>query len=163
MKPANPADLVLGIVFAAGGTAIAVSASGYASLPGMIVGPGLFPIITGVAMAVFGAVLAFHGWLSPAPVDVLLIEDAAAQAEPIVKRPLFTGFAVGIVAAVAVATALMPALGFLVTGVLFSIAVVLLSGGRWPSAVIFSPIATAAIYALFVYGFRVPLPRGLLG
>ena len=38
-----------------------------------------------------------------------------------------------------------------------------MSGGRWLSAIIFSPIATYAIYAMFTYGFRVPLPRGLLG
>ena len=69
----------------------------------------------------------------------------------------------GIVVAILVATLLMPMLGFLIAGTVFAAVIVLMSGGKWLSAIIFSPIATFAIYALFTYGFRVPLPRGLLG
>jgi putative tricarboxylic transport membrane protein len=57
----------------------------------------------------------------------------------------------------------MPYLGFLVAGTLFSVGVVLLSGGKWLSAVIFSPIATTTIYFVFTAAMRVPLPRGILG
>jgi len=151
MKSVIPMDSVLGVLFAAGGTAILINALGYAPIAGMVVGPGLFPTITGAGMALFGLILAVQGWLG----------RAAARAEP--AEPLITLFAVGIVVAILVATLLMPMLGFLIAGTVFAAVIVLMSGGKWLSAIIFSPIATFAIYALFTYGFRVPLPRGLLG
>ena len=68
-----------------------------------------------------------------------------------------------IVAALALTIVAMPFLGFLVAGTLFAATIVLMSGGKWLSAIIFSPIASAGIYYLFMSGFRVPLPRGILG
>ncbi|HTM77054.1 MAG TPA: tripartite tricarboxylate transporter TctB family protein [Devosia sp.] len=158
MKTAIPMDSVLGVLFAAGGTAILISALGYPPIAGMVVGPGLFPAITGAAMAILGVVLALQGWfvrdLEPVPVE------GAPEDAP---EPLITPFAIGIVAAILAVILVMPMLGFLIAGVLFAIVIVKLSNGGWLAAIIFSPIATYAIYALFTYGFRVPLPRGLLG
>lgn len=155
MKTVIPMDSVLGALFAIGGVAILFVAMGYAPIAGMSVGPGLFPSITGGAMVLFGVVLAVQAWLLRNAVD----EDEGDVAPP----PFVTMFAIAIVVAILAVILLMPFLGFLVGGVLFSIAIVRMSGGKWLSAIIFSPIATYAIYAMFTYGFRVPLPRGLLG
>lgn len=150
MKRTVPIDSALGVLFALGGMAILQQALGMHSLPGMSVGPGLFPSIVGGAMALMGVALAVQGWLVP---------DDPEEDVP----PLVTWFAVWIVAAIAVTILVLPFLGFLVAGTLFAIAIVLLSRGGWLAAVIFSPIATAVIYFLFTAAMRVPLPRGLLG
>lgn len=143
-------DSILGVVFALGGAAILQQALTMHTLPGMNVGPGLFPSIVGGAMALMGTALAIQGWL----VREIPEDDAP---------PLFTWFAAGIVAATVAVIFAMPYLGFLLAGTLFSIVVVLISRGGWLPALIFSPIATASIYYLFTMALRVPLPRGLLG
>lgn len=151
MKQSIPMDSVLGLVFALSGLAILSQALMLHPLPGMNVGPGLFPSIVGFGMALMGAGLAVQGWLTRGDPD----EDDAP--------PLLTWFAAGVVAVLIGAILLIPFLGFLIAGTIFSIAVVLMSGGRWLPALVFSPIATGAIYALFTMGLRVPLPRGFLG
>lgn len=151
MTRAIPTDSILGLCFALGGAAIFAHALTLTPLPGMTVGPGLFPAIVGAGMALMGAALTIQGWL---------MRHAAAEAD---APPLVTWFAVGIVAATAGVTAAMPYLGFLVAGAIYAAVIVLMSGGRWLAALIFSPIATASIYFLFTLALRVPLPRGLLG
>ncbi|MET3927048.1 tripartite tricarboxylate transporter TctB family protein [Devosia sp. 2618] len=151
MKQSIPMDSLLGLIFALGGIAILSQALTLQSLPGMNVGPGLFPSIVGAGMALMGAGLVVQGWLTRNDPD----EDEAP--------PLFTWFAAGVVAVILGAIFLMPFLGFLICGTVFSFIVVLMSGGRWLPALIYSPIATGAIYALFTLALRVPLPRGLLG
>lgn len=150
MRQSFTMDSVLGVIFALGGAAILQQALTMQPLPGMNVGPGLFPSIVGVGMAIMGVALAIQGWIQRG-----VPEDDAP--------PLVTWFAVGVVVALGVTILVMPYLGFLIAGTLFSVVIVLISGGKWLSAIIFSPIATAAIYYLFVTAMRVPLPRGLLG
>lgn len=150
MKQTIPMDSALGVIFALGGAAILQQALTMHTLPGMNVGPGLFPSIVGSGMAIMGVALTIQGWI---------VRDTPEDDAP----PLVTWFAVGIVAALVATILLMPHLGFLITSTLFAAAVVLMSGGRWLSAIIFSPIATGIVYLVFMSGFRVPLPRGILG
>ena len=150
MRQSFPLDSALGVVFALGGAAILQQALTMQALPGMNVGPGLFPSIVGAGMAIMGVALTIQGWI---------VRDVPEDDAP----SLLSWFAVGVVVALAVTILAMPFLGFLIAGTLFSVAIVLMSGGKWLSAVIFSPIATAIIYYLFMTGFRVPLPRGILG
>lgn len=165
MRAHSYADSALGVAFAVGGALVFGQAMGIKSMPGLPVGPGLFPAITGAAMVAFGLVLAAQGWFAARVRDTPLLpkEQSAETAASHERRSYFGPFVVGILAAIAASTLLMPVLGFLITGALFVFAVVLLSGGRLISAFVFSPIASAAIYAMFAFGFRVPLPRGLLG
>lgn len=153
MKLSIPIDSVLGLVFALLGAGILAEAQTLAPMRGMIVGPGLFPALVGGAMAMFGVVLAIQGWRSRAV--AIVGEDE--------QQPLVTWFAVGIVIVLAASIFVLPILGFLVGGTVLSIVIIFLSGGRWLSALIFSPIAAAAIYFTFTLALRVPLPRGLLG
>lgn len=150
MKRSIPMDSVLGLLFALAGAAILQQALNMHPLPGMNVGPGLFPSIVGGAMALMGVALTIQGWV---------VRDVPEEDAP----PLVTWFAIGIVAAIAAVIFVMPYLGFLVAGTIFSVVIVLLSRGGWLPALIFSPIATATIYYLFTWAMRVPLPRGLLG
>lgn len=150
MRQSFPMDSALGVVFALGGAAILQQALTMQALPGMNVGPGLFPSIVGAGMAIMGVALTIQGWM---------VRDTPEDE----AQPLVTWFALAIVAALVATIFAMPFLGFLITGTIFSVAIVLMSGGKWLSAIIFSPIASASIYFLFMSGFRVPLPRGILG
>lgn len=150
MRQSFPLDSALGLIFALGGAAILQQALTMQSLPGMNVGPGLFPSIVGAGMAIMGVALTVQGWIVRNPP-----EDES--------QPLVTWFAIAIVGALAATILAMPYLGFLVAGTLFAAGIVLLSGGKWLSAVIFSPIAAAVIYFTFTAVMRVPLPRGILG
>lgn len=150
MRQSFPMDSALGVVFALGGAAILQQALTMQALPGMNVGPGLFPSIVGAGMAIMGVALTIQGWM---------VRDTPEDE----AQPLVTWFALAIVAALVATIFAMPFLGFLITGTIFSVVIVLMSGGKWLSAIIFSPIASASIYFLFMSGFRVPLPRGILG
>lgn len=151
MKLTIPMDSVIGLVFALAGGAILAQALTLKTMPGMNVGPGLFPSIVGGGMAIMGLALVVQGWLSRHQPD-----EGGAQ-------PLFTWFAAGVVIATVAVIFVMPLLGFLIAGTLFSIVIILMSGGGILPAVIFSPIATGAIYGIFSFAMRVPLPHGLLG
>lgn len=150
MRQSFPMDSALGVVFALGGAAILQQALTMQALPGMNVGPGLFPSIVGAGMAIMGVALTIQGWM---------VRDTPEDE----AQPLVTWFALAIVASLVATIFAMPFLGFLITGTIFSVVIVLMSGGKWLSAIIFSPIASASIYFLFMSGFRVPLPRGILG
>ena len=150
MRQSFPLDSALGVIFALGGAAILQQALAMQALPGMNVGPGLFPSIVGTGMAIMGVALTIQGWI---------VRDTPEDE----AQPLVTWFAVAIVVALAATILAMPYLGFLVAGTLFAVGIVLLSGGKWLSAAIFSPIAAAAIYFTFTAVMRVPLPRGILG
>ncbi|MGV3651930.1 MAG: tripartite tricarboxylate transporter TctB family protein [Devosia sp.] len=159
-KPGSRADVVLGLIFAALGGALFTLALSYRNMPGMPVGAGLFPRIVGGGMVVFGAVLALQGWFTR---PALVAADAPAEDEHARTGKLDWTY-VGLVLGAIVATIfLMPVLGFLLTSFVFCIFIVRLSGGSWLSAIIFSPVMTYLTYLGFYHGFRVPLPRGLLG
>lgn len=145
-----PLDSILGALFVFMGVAIVQQATGLRPMAGMNVGPGLFPTIVGSGMAVFGTALTFQGWMN---------RHNSKDDGP----KLLTWFAVGIVAATVAVILAMPYLGFLVSGTLFAAVIVLMSGGHWLSAVIFSPIAASVIYFLFTSALRVSLPHGIIG
>lgn len=161
----NLADVAIGLCFAAGGAFLAIQALALPTMPGMPAGPGLFPLLTGAGMVLFGLVLAFQAWVAGPSDDLPLIhgEVAGEPAPHADRRRLFSPFVLGVLGCTAAAILVMSWLGFLITGVLFTFAIVLMSGGTLRAAIVFSPIAAAAIFLLFSRGFRVPLPHGILG
>jgi putative tricarboxylic transport membrane protein len=163
MKSKSLPDLALGLIFALSGAFILSQALAIRGMPGMPVGPGLFPTITGIGMMVFGALLAFQAWFAPASEANVVVPEADAPQALDTQSSLLNPFSLGILACVVASIVLIPILGFLIAGTLVTFAVVLLGRGRLLTALIFAPVATGLIYAAFVYGFRVPLPHGLLG
>jgi putative tricarboxylic transport membrane protein len=155
MRSGHAADLVIGLAFAGLGTAIIIIASGFRELPGMAVGSGLFPRITGIAMLGFGLLLA------------LAAARAARRGPPDGEPPvaeqvaLVTPHAVAVVVSLCLLLAAMPAAGFLASGFVFCLFLVRLGGGGWTGALSFAGIATALVFVIFTYGLRVPLPRGM--
>lgn len=166
MRPKNLSDTLLGAVFAIGGAVIVLNAQGLSVMPGLPVGPGLVPTITGSGMVIFGAVLAWQGWFAPAhelvgvPEEVADLSDGPAPAG---RSWLDAWFIPLLLLATVAVIPLMPVLGFLVTGTIYTALVVVMCGGSLLRALIFSPVAAVAVYAVFLYGLQVPLPRGILG
>lgn len=155
MPKRNLSDAVIGLLFAGLGTGIIVAASGLRTLPGMAVGSGLFPTITGAGMIIFGLVLAAQALFSG--------PGNGAEADESENTGFLSSYAVGMLVALAVLIVAMPRAGFMATGVVFAALIARMGGARWAGAVIFAAMATVGLYAVFVYGLRVPLPRGVLG
>jgi len=163
-------DALLGAMFFALGLIVLISAHGFQDLPGMPVGPGLFPKIVGASMAFFGAALAVQAWLAPKSIDNTLIPVAAeelpeleAVAPDNTDDRWLPPFTPSLLAAIVVTILVMPTLGFVITGVLLTAFLVWLGGGSIRTGVIFAIAATGLVYVSFVHGLRVPLPVGLLG
>ncbi|MBJ3774288.1 tripartite tricarboxylate transporter TctB family protein [Acuticoccus mangrovi] len=159
MQRAALADIAIGAAFALGGVGIVLHAAGLKSMPGMVVGSGLFPTITGAGMAVFGLVLAAGAALRSHRMRADGEEPLAATAA--FKTLSLYGLAV--LALLLALVAAMPSVGFPVAGVVLATLVARLGGAGWLGALAFAVVATGTLYVTFVHGLGVPLPAGLIG
>ncbi|WP_138466160.1 tripartite tricarboxylate transporter TctB family protein [Poseidonocella sp. HB161398] len=115
------------------------------------VGPARFPVLYALVLIALCLVSALQTLRAPGMEGLPPVPGAA-------KRVALA------VAAVAVAIAVMPYLGFLVTAALFLYAVIWLMGRRQAVGnAVYAVAAAAAIYLLFSYGLNVPLPGLALG
>lgn len=149
-------EVAIGLAFAAGGVGICLHAAGLRSMPGMVVGSGLFPTITGACMILFGLVLAAGALLAgrvPAP---------ATSAAP-GRSGFFSLYSLAVLALLIALTTAMPPVGFILSGMVFTAAVTRLGGAGWIGSLVFAAAITLALYYVFVFGLRVQLPRGLWG
>jgi putative tricarboxylic transport membrane protein len=111
-------------------------------------GPGFLPVTLGTAFAVLSLVLLIRPGLPPE--DVLPPDRAAA-------------LRIGItIVAITLSILLLDRLGFLVTGTLLMLAMLLFLDRRPIRAVLLAPVSTVLVYAVFKVWLRVPLPAGLL-
>jgi len=161
MRSVNVQDAVIGSLFTLLGVAVLYFSSGLKAMPGMVVGPGFFPQVTGAGLALFGAVLVTLSlWGRQDEAEDGTLTTTQPSEKPSLANRLFSPV---LLLSILVLIVVMPILGFLVTTTLFSILVVLIGGGGLLRALIFSPVLTFATHALFVYGLRVPLPVGIWG
>jgi putative tricarboxylic transport membrane protein len=111
-------------------------------------GPGFLPVTLGTAFAVLSLVLLIRPGLPPE--DVLPPDRAAA-------------LRIGItIVAITLSILLLDRLGFLVTGTLLMLAMLLFLDRRPIRAMLLAPVSTVLVYAVFKVWLRVPLPAGLL-
>lgn len=164
MATVNRLDLVISILFALVGGYVVIGSMELKAMPGMAVGPGLFPAVTGSGLLFFGLVMLAQTWLArTANTPGKMVDDDQSgdddASETLIDKlynPLLLLAILGLIL-------LMPVFGFLITSTLFVFAMVLLGGGRWLQAIIFAAVMTGLAYALFVYGLRVPVPVGMWG
>lgn len=164
MTTVNRLDLVISILFALVGAYVLVGSMELKAMPGMAVGPGLFPAVTGAGMLFFGLVMLAQTWMgrgTDASEELAVEEPIDDDGGPItlidrLYNPL-------LLLAILALIIFMPILGFLVTAMIFTVAMVLLGGGRWLPAIVFGAVMTGLTYALFVYGLRVPVPVAMWG
>ncbi len=146
MKIKSQRDFGSGLMFLVIGAAFTVGATSYSLGSSAKPGPGYFPLMLGVLLALLGAVVLFKS---------LSIEtEGGDPIGPIAWRPLL----VIVLAIVAFAVAL-PRLGLIVSVPLL-ITVVSLAGDdfRWKSVVAMSAALALGSWAIFVWGLQLTLP-----
>lgn len=144
-------DYSLAALFAALAGYVAITAWGFPKMPGMTVGPGLFPIALSIALAIACGVLAFQGRARPAmPTEGLVVAPGAKRRVAAVVGSC-GAFGLGSVLGFVPATAL--ALGWLM----------LAFGVRARFAVPFAIGFAVVVDIAFVRVLRIPLPLGLMG
>jgi putative tricarboxylic transport membrane protein len=111
-------------------------------------GPGFLPVTLGTAFAVLSLVLLIRPGRPP---EGVLPPDRAAAVRIVAS-----------VVAIALAIVLLDRLGFLVTGTLLMLALLLFLDRRPVRAVVLAPVSVVLVYAVFKVWLRVPLPAGVL-
>lgn len=145
------ADIVIGLVFSAGGVGIIVHASGLRNMPGTMIGSGLFPTITGALMALFGLALTAEAFFG----------KSGDPSIPETRRQI--GYSLIVLVGLVGLILLTPVIGFLIAGAIFATGVARAGGAGWIGSVLCGVGLTLALYFIFVHGLGVPLPRGPLG
>ncbi|GAB4559682.1 MAG: tripartite tricarboxylate transporter TctB family protein [Rhizobacter sp.] len=146
MKIKSEKDFWSGIMFLVVGIVFAVGATNYSMGTGARPGPGYFPLILSVILAILGAVVLFKS---------LTIEtDGGDPIGNIAWRPLLV-----IVAAIAIFGAMLPRLGLFIT-VPVLIIIVSFAGDefKWRGVIIAAIALTAFSWLIFVAGLSLTIP-----
>lgn len=146
------------------GAVVIAEAMRLPTIPGQTYGPGFFPMLIGIGLAVFGAIYALNARRPMQPVIMLEGEGAALgeynEAAP--ERPFYGALAwllVGLVATIL----LWETVGFIVLmSAVLMVFMILLGVRAWQAALV-AVASTLVVYALFIKILMIPLPAGLLG
>lgn len=115
-------------------------------------GAGVFPAVVGVLVLLASLAVIWEGWRMPAEaaVDLPAGRDAARV--------------LGLLGFIVAYVVLLPWLGQLVAGFLFSAALIrLLAGTAWPRAALQAAAIAGTAELVFVHLLQVQMPRGILG
>lgn len=146
MKIKSEKDFWSGIMFLVVGIVFAVGATNYSMGTGARPGPGYFPLILSVILAIIGAVVLFKA---------LTIEtEGGDPIGNIAWRPLLV-----IVASITVFGALLPRLGLFIT-IPVLIVMVSFAGDefKWRGVIIASVVLTIFSWLIFVAGLNLTIP-----
>ena len=115
-------------------------------------GAGVFPVIVGVIMMFASLTTIWEGWQLPKAKQVEFLADADRKRLLSLIGLLFCYFLA------------LPWLGYIISTMLFCILLMrVLSNLGWPRIVAYSLAMTLALYVVFVFLLKVPMPRGMLG
>ncbi|NYI78822.1 tripartite tricarboxylate transporter TctB family protein [Nocardioides panzhihuensis] len=107
-------------------------------------GPGMWPFVVSIAIALMAAAL-------------LVVGRGLSDSEKFTRSSVLP--AVGLVTFIVLAM-LMPVIGFEIPSLLLCVVWLRFLGGEtWRSTIITSVLTVAAFYFLFLYGLRIPLPH----
>ena len=146
MKIKSQRDFFSGLMFLVVGVVFAVGATNYSMGGSARPGPGYFPLILSVLMAILGGVVLFKA---------LTIEtEGGDPVGAFAWRPLLV-----IVVAISVFGAALPRLGMIITVPLL-IVIVSFAGDefRWKGVIVNSVVLTAFAWLVFVYGLKLTIP-----
>lgn len=154
MKPASQKDFISGLMFAAVGTAFAVGAFNFDIGTAARMGPGYFPFLLGVVLAVLGVVITLQS-LRGIPRDTDRLGDIAWR--PLVfillANLVFGALLVGV-----------PALGIPAFGLIVALyALIIIAGYARPNhrlkeSIILATILAVGSYFAFVYALNLQFP-----
>ena len=154
MKLASQKDFYSGLMFTAVGIVFAIGATNFTVGSAARMGPGYFPLLLGILLAILGVVVTLQSFKSK-----------AVDGDPIGSfawRPL--GFIIGANLAFGVLLVGVPALGIPAFGMIIAIyALVLIAGYARPNAsfkesLILATILAVGSYFAFVYALNLQFP-----
>jgi putative tricarboxylic transport membrane protein len=148
-------DAVFGAVFLALSLLVLWSIQGYPRIPGQNIGPAAFPGVVAAILAGCSVLLIAQG---------VRTRDGAPWAErgAWTREPRqLIGFAVT-VAGLLLYVLASEKLGFLITGIVMLVSLMLALRVKPGMALLVSVVSTLAIHIAFYKGLRVPLPWGVL-
>lgn len=119
-------------------------------------GARLFPVSLSAILALGGVVLCVREWRQRGGPR----EEGSEGVGPAKRQPLKAVALMGLLILYLIA---LPWLGFGLATFVFAFAAMRFLEATWARSAIFSAILIAFVYALFGYGFKVPLPTGVLG
>jgi len=146
LKIKSQRDFWSGLMFLVAGVVFAVGATNYSMGSSARPGPGYFPLLLSVIMAIIGAVVLFKA---------LVIEsEGGDRIGTVAWRPLLV-----IVAAIAVFALIIDRLGMIVT-VPVLIAMSSLAGDefRWRGVIVSAAVLTIGSWLVFVVGLKLTIP-----
>jgi drug/metabolite transporter (DMT)-like permease len=146
LKIKSERDFWSGLMFLVVGIVFAVGANNYSMGTGARPGPGYFPLLLSIILAILGAIVLFKS---------LTIEtEGGDPIGPIAWRPLLV-----VVATITMFGVLLPRLGLFITLPLTIIAVSFASSDfRWRGVLIAATVLTAFSWLVFVYGLNLTIP-----
>lgn len=146
MKIKSERDFWSGLMFLVVGIVFAVGSTNYSMGSGARPGPGYFPLMLSVILAILGAIVLFKS---------LTIEtEGGDPIGHIAWRPLIV-----VVATIAMFGVLLPRLGLFITLPLTIIAVSFAGDEfKWRGVLIAAAVLTAFSWLVFVYGLNLTIP-----
>ena len=110
-------------------------------------GPGLFPLLVGIALVMTAAVHGLGVTLAPPPPAASV--STGARRRVLAVLGAFVGFGL-----------LLPRVGYLAAALVFVAAALRQLGASWRLALLVAALAATASHLVFVLVLDVPLPRG---
>jgi putative tricarboxylic transport membrane protein len=129
--------------------------SSYPTIAAQRVGPGLFPSLIAVGLAVGGVILIARGWRERATVPVV-------RWAPWVRSKRHVAGFFTVIGSIVFYVAVVERLGFLLTSFAILTALFRVFALPWRRSIVIAAIATLAIHFAFYKLLRVPLPWGVL-
>ena len=146
MKIKSQRDFWSGLMFIAAGVVFAVGATNYSMGSSARPGPGYFPLLLSVIMAILGAIVLFK--------SLVIESEGGDRIGSIAWRPLLV-----ILASIAVFAVMIDRLG-MVLAVPALIAISSLAGDefRWRGVLISAVVLTVFSWVIFVWGLKLTIP-----
>ena len=146
MKIKSQRDFWSGLMFLVAGVVFAVGATNYSMGSSARPGPGYFPLLLSVIMAILGAIVLFKSLVSET--------EGGGLIGYVAWRPLLV-----IVASIAVFALVIDRLGMIVT-VPVLIAMSSLAGDefRWRGVIVSAAVLTVGSWLVFVWGLKLTIP-----
>ncbi|MDB5548166.1 MAG: tripartite tricarboxylate transporter TctB [Tardiphaga sp.] len=155
-------DRVTGLFFCGLGGISAIAGSKLPPVPGQEIGPSVFPMVVGGAMALCGVMIAFgigHKFEEEAEADLAAV--GMSEPEP-TRGPIYSLRLLVPPALLAFYVIAIDQLGFFLTAAAMVFVLSTMLGGRLRLSLPLALIAPIGLHLIFGKLLRVPLPAGLI-
>jgi len=147
-------DFFAGLMFSVVGGAFAIGATNYTIGSGARMGPGYFPLILGIVLALMGALVMFRALIVETADGEKIGRWAWRQVFFILVANLVFGVALGGLPSIGI-----PPMG-LILGIYALVIIASKAGNEfhWPSVLMLGPVLAVGSYFAFIYALKLIMP-----